>query len=174
MARNTLDDLDMQGFTCLHHAVHDRDIDELTYLLGKGANPNIPSRQPHILMTPVMDVPFPPGSTPVQLAALLGHGEMILPLLLAGADPNLKDRDGFAAVDRAISGYLYYAHQAEKKEKSLWRRFNGAAAFRKDSEAFASIIEALLSHGARPALLILPPEFQRPGGDGVKHAHPRP
>lgn len=67
-------------------------------LLDAGADPN--ARMPKGRRVGEFDE-FPPGGTPLMLAAKKGRSKAMEALLAAGADPNLKDSKGRTAADYA-------------------------------------------------------------------------
>ena len=167
MHKSELDEIDMDGFTPLHHAVHDRNLPRLKRYLAAGANPNIQSKKPSFFMTPVLEMPFHGGSSALHLAATLGHHEMIEPLLNAGADPQLCDEKGFGPLDSAINSYNYYAQKISlrkdgrlsSKFKSFLTEITSTKDLEKERDHFTTTIRTFLKHGIKPKLLLLPAEF---------------
>jgi AAA+ superfamily predicted ATPase len=80
------------------------------------------------------------GRTPLMQAALLGHTQVVRRLLVAGADPTRRDRDGRAAADLAALN----AHAA----LANWLRSLPAA-----SAGFTSMEEDFLSATLGPAVM---------------------
>jgi ankyrin repeat protein len=110
------------GHTALHIAVRAHAYTWLSYLLGKGANPNIADKNG---VTPLMlasqsgftdavvalarsgakvDEPNDTGETPLILAVLAKQTPMVRVLLAAGADPDRADNAGRSARDYAKAG----------------------------------------------------------------------
>ena len=106
-----------KGHTALHVAVRNREFTWLSYLLGKGANPNIADKSG---VTPLMlasqmgmvdavnalaqsgariDTPSATGETPLIAAVHRRDLAMLRVLLLAGADPDRTDNSGRSARD---------------------------------------------------------------------------
>ena len=107
------------GHTALHIAVKNHAYTWLSFLLGKGADPNIADKKG---VTPLMlasqagftdavialaqsgakvDQPNDTGETPLILAVLAKKSPMVRVLLLAGADPDHADNSGRTARDYA-------------------------------------------------------------------------
>jgi len=107
------------GRTALHIAANNREYSWLSYLLGKGANPNISDKQG---VTPLMlasqkgfveavsalaqsgarvDEANDTGETPLIAAVHRRDLAMLRVLLLAGADPDRADNSGRSARDYA-------------------------------------------------------------------------
>ncbi|MPC35332.1 Ankyrin repeat and LEM domain-containing protein 1 [Portunus trituberculatus] len=82
------------GTTALHLAAAlPKETDSLataTFLLSRGANPNVPNSQ---------------GKTSMHIAAFMGHTDLLHLLLLNGGDPLLGDRRGYSPVDWAFHGH---------------------------------------------------------------------
>jgi ankyrin repeat protein len=77
------------GWPPLLHAVHKNQLDAAAALLDGGANVNATT---------------PSGMTPLMMAAGYGNDAMVRLLLARGANCGLRDADGEAAVDYALSG----------------------------------------------------------------------
>ena len=77
------------GWTPLLHAVHTQRLDSAAALLDAGAKVNRAGRG---------------GLTPLMMAAGYGDREMVALLLRRGANPRLRDGDGDAAIDYALTG----------------------------------------------------------------------
>lgn len=107
------------GRTALHIAAENREYSWLSYLLGKGANPNIADKNG---VTPLMlasqmgfveavnalaqsgaevDTPNNTGETPLISAVHRRDIAMLRVLLLSGADPDRADNSGRSARDYA-------------------------------------------------------------------------
>ena len=107
------------GHTALHIAVRNHAYTWLSFLLGKGADPNIADKKG---VTPLMlasqsgftdavialaqsgarvDEPNDTGETPLILAVLAKKAPMVRVLLAAGADPDHADNSGRTARDYA-------------------------------------------------------------------------
>lgn len=107
------------GRTALHIAAENREYAWLSYLLGKGANPNIADKRgvtPLMLASQIgfveavnalaqsgakVDTPNVTGETPLISAVHRRDLAMLRVLLLSGADPNRADNSGRSARDYA-------------------------------------------------------------------------
>jgi ankyrin repeat protein len=107
------------GRTALHIAAENREYAWLSYLLGKGANPNIADKQgvtPLMLASQIgfvdavnalaqsgakVDTPNNTGETPLISAVHRRDNAMLRVLLLSGADPDRADNSGRTARDYA-------------------------------------------------------------------------
>jgi uncharacterized protein len=77
------------GFTALHLAAFFGQEDAVRLLVEQGADVNVVSRNPDIVVTPL------------HSAAARAHPGIVKLLLEAGADPNARQPDGFTALDAA-------------------------------------------------------------------------
>jgi ankyrin repeat protein len=108
------------GETALHLVVRDRDYNWASFLLGKGARPDIQDRQGNTPLTLAaqlgwvdgarlliarragVDFPNSNGETPLILAVHRRDLQMVRTLLALGADPKRADRiAGLSAIDYA-------------------------------------------------------------------------
>lgn len=78
---------DQDGNGALHIVTRDRNTTWLTFLLSKGANPDIPDED---------------GDTPLILAAQSGYSEGVARLLMAGAKVNKENRHGVTPLIAAV------------------------------------------------------------------------
>lgn len=84
------------GYTPLHFASRNNQLDIVHVLLHHGADPN---RQTNA-----------GRATPLHRAAYCGHMDVVKALLKAGANPCIKDADGLTAADKALrQGYMEIA-----------------------------------------------------------------
>jgi ankyrin repeat protein len=74
------------GATPLHMAVLADQREVARFLIGQGANINVPAQDEY-------------GGTPLHWAAVLGRVEMARQLLDAGADVNADDNNGYTPLD---------------------------------------------------------------------------
>jgi ankyrin repeat protein len=79
------------GWSPLLHAVHTNQLGTTAALLDCGAS---------------IDRAAPNGTTPLMMAAGYGDDAMVRLLLARGADAKLRDQDGSAAVDYALTGVI--------------------------------------------------------------------
>ncbi len=108
------------GDTALHLVVERRDVTWITFLLQKGANPNIANNKgvtPLVLATQLsflegvqalvdggakVDIPNSTGETPLIYAVLARDVPLMRILLKAGANPDRSDSSGRSARDYAL------------------------------------------------------------------------
>jgi uncharacterized protein len=105
------------GFTALMFAAQQGDADSARILLAAKANPN--------------DVIPKSGATPLIIASSIGHPEVVNLLLDNGADPNVKDANGFTSLHHTVRDSDYGLDAAAKATSVV-------------------IVKALLAHGANP------------------------
>src|SRR5437870_2758650 len=79
----------VNGWPPLEHAIHKAQMGTMVALIDAGADPN-PAN--------------PRGMPPLMRAAGYGYTDMVNVLLMRGADPRQRDRDGATALDFAITG----------------------------------------------------------------------
>lgn len=105
---------DFCGFTCLHEAALNGDIEIVRYLISKGADVNKQALPDGDLETPLID------------AADNGHYEIVKLLLESGADPLIYNNDGYTALTKIFNihkddeGYddiIKILEEAHSKEK---------------------------------------------------------
>jgi uncharacterized protein len=77
------------GWTPLFHAIHKNQPGSVAALLDAGAK---------------VDRPTASGMTPLMMAAGYGYADVVKVLLAHRADPRVRDADGGAAVDYALTG----------------------------------------------------------------------
>ncbi|HEY2828887.1 MAG TPA: ankyrin repeat domain-containing protein [Thermoanaerobaculia bacterium] len=75
-------------WTPLLHAIHKNQLGSVEALLDGHANPNLAVN----------------GMTPLMMSAGYGYTPIVRLLLARGADPRIRDLDGWTAVDYAVSG----------------------------------------------------------------------
>jgi ankyrin repeat protein len=154
-----------KGFTALHFAAREGDIDSVRQLLASGVGINIKSIAD--APTPgVAAVPRGPGyqatlsegSTPLLVATMRGHVPLALFLLEQGADPNVLDA-GFTPLHWAsgtweggISNQVY--------------GFSDPMSGIPNRQQKIALVKSLLAHGANPNARMTrrPPGFSGVGG----------
>jgi ankyrin repeat protein len=107
------------GFTALMFAAQQGDVASARLLLDAKANAN--------------EVIPKSGATPLIVASAVGHPEVVELLLASGADPNVKDANGFTSLHHAVRDSDYGLDPAAKAVSLL-------------------TVKALLAHGADPNL----------------------
>jgi uncharacterized protein len=105
------------GFTALMFAAQQGDVDSARILLAAKANPN--------------EVMPKSGATPLIIASAISQPEVVSLLLDNGADPNVKDANGFTSLHHAVRDTDYGADPATKAIQ-------------------VKVVKALLAHGADP------------------------
>ena len=126
------------GWTDLHDAAYDGDVERVRKLLKKGKNPNVKDKS---------------GYTPLHYVAYEGHVEVVKFLLEHGADPNAQDKDGKTPLYWAASGghvevvKLLLEHGADPnaKDEYGWTPLHEAA-----SKGRVDVVKLLLEYGADP------------------------
>ena len=154
-----------KGFTALHFAAREGDIDSVRQLLASGVNVNIRSvpdpGTPGVPAGPrgaAQQATISEGSTPLLAATVRGHVPLALFLLEHGADPNVLDA-GFTPLHWAsgtweggISNQVY--------------GFTDPMGGIPNRQQKLALVKSLLAHGANPNVRMTrrPPGFQGLGG----------
>ena len=120
------------GEAALHITVRRGDVPYTTFLLQKGADPNVRDGK---------------GTTPLMLAADTGQDDVVEVLLLARANPNLANAAGETPLIRAT----------QRRDLALARELlaNGADADQRDIIAGLSARDYAMRDGRSPALVKL-------------------
>lgn len=118
------------GFTALHFAAQQGDVDSARYLLEAGADINSP---------------HPEHGSPLVIAIASGHEDLAMFLLKQGADPNISDAWGVAPLHYAVHrGVLILNNfMPSETDRFGWTRRN-----------MPGLVQALLDHGADPGARI--------------------
>ena len=161
------------GWTDLHSAAFDGNVEEVKELLKKGANPNVREKDGdtplHVAArkgsVDVVELLLKHGAdpnildkygwTPLHNAAREGHVEVVKLLLEHGADPNIQDEYGDTPLhDAVFKGHvnvveLLLKHGADPniQNKYGWTPLHAAA-----SEGRVEVVKLLLEHGANPTV----------------------
>jgi ankyrin repeat protein len=150
-----------KGFTALHFAAREGDIDSLRQLLASGVNVNIrslPAEKSQTGRGPGYQATISEGSTPLLVATVRGHVPVALFLLEQGADPNVLDA-GFTPLHWAsgtweggISNQVY--------------GFSDPMSGIPNRQQKIALVTSLLAHGANPNARMTrrPPGFSGVGG----------
>jgi ankyrin repeat protein len=150
-----------KGFTALHFAAREGDIDSVRQLLASGVNINarsLPDEKAPTGRGPGYQATLSEGSTPLLVATVRGHVPLALFLLDQGADPNVLDA-GFTPLHWAsgtweggISNQVY--------------GFTDPMAGIPNRQQKISLVKSLLAHGANPNARMTrrPPGFSGLGG----------
>jgi len=119
------------GFTALHFAAQQGDVDSARVLLEAGAD---------------VDSPHPEHGSPLNIAIASGHEALAMFLLERGADPNIKDAWGIAPLHYSLhEGVLILNNYKPKKNDHRigWSREN-----------MPGLVQMLLDYGADPNVRI--------------------
>jgi uncharacterized protein len=136
-----------KGFTALHFAAREGDLEVTRLLLGAGVNVNIRS-QPEPSATergsrgPAYQATLSAGSTPLLVATVRGHVPLALFLLDHGADPNVGDA-GFTSLHWAAGTW-------ESGPANPVYGFTDPMSGIPARPAKLQLVKALLAHGANP------------------------
>jgi ankyrin repeat protein len=113
------------GFTALHYAVRDGFAGIALALLDGGVNVNVPTAGDR--------------STPMVVAAVNGHYDLVLTLLARGSDPNLANDDGVTPLFATLNN-----------EWALRTWYPQPTAGAQQKASYLEVLEALLKAGADP------------------------
>jgi ankyrin repeat protein len=137
-----------KGFTALHFAAREGELESTRLLLAAGVDVNIQS-QPESRRAgaprgggPSYEATVSAGSTPLLVATVRGHVPLALFLLEQGADPNVDDA-GFTALHWAAGTW-------ESGAANPVFGFTDPMSGIPDRQAKLRLVKALLAHGADP------------------------
>ena len=166
-----------KGFTALHFAAREGDLESTRLLLASGVNVNIRSEpEPsdgkeasgvrpasgrsagNGARGPAYQATLSAGSTPLLVATVRGHVPLALFLLDQGADPNVGDA-GFAPLHWAVGAW-------EGGVSNPVYGFTDPMSGIHNRQAKLQLVKALLAHGANPngRMTRRPPGFSGLGG----------
>jgi ankyrin repeat protein len=150
-----------KGFTALHFAAREGDIDSVRQLLASGVNVNIksvPEEKPPAGRGPAYQATVSDGSTPLLVATMRGHVPLALVLLEQGADPNVSDA-GFTPLHWASGTW-------EGGISNPVYGFSEAMSGIPNRQQKLALVNALLARGANPNARMTrrPPGFSGVGG----------
>jgi ankyrin repeat protein len=133
-----------KGFTALHFAAREGDLEVTRLLLGAGVNVNIRSQgEPSETGRGRRDgLTLSAGSTPLLVATVRGHVPLALFLLEHGADPNVGDA-GFTSLHWAAGTW-------ESGPSNPVYGFTDPMSGIPARQAKLQLVRALLAHGANP------------------------
>lgn len=146
-----------KGFTALHFAAREGDLESARLLLAAGVNVNIrsqpdpPEKRPS-RGGPSYEATVSAGSTPLLVATVRAQVPLALFLLEQGADPNVDDA-GFTPLHWAVGTW-------ESGEANPVFGFTDAMSGIPERQAKLQLVKALLAHGANPNVRMT----QRPPG----------
>jgi ankyrin repeat protein len=152
-----------KGFTALHFAAREGDLESARLLLAAGVNVNIRS-QPDPSEKgggPSYSATVSAGSTPLLVATVRGHVPLALFLLEHGADPNIVDA-GFTPLHWAATTW-------EGGVANPVFGFNDPMSGIPDRAAKLQLVKSLLAHGANPNVRVTrrPPGFAGGYSDAI-------
>jgi len=152
-----------KGFTALHFAAREGDLESTRILLAAGVNVNTRS-QPDPSEKgggPSYNATISAGSTPLLVATVRGHVPLALFLLEHGADPNIGDA-GFTPLHWAATTW-------ESGVANPVFGFNDPMSGIPDRSAKLQLVKSLLAHGANPNVRVTrrPPGFAGGYSDSV-------
>ncbi len=132
------------GFTALHFAAREGDLESARLLLAAGVDVNIKSKPDPTLKGrgPAFDAMRSAGSTPLLAATVRGQVKLALFLLEHGADPNVEDA-GFTPLHWAASTW-------EGDLSNPMFGFTEPMSGIPDRHAKLELVKALLARGANP------------------------
>lgn len=154
-----------KGFTALHFAAREGDIESVRHLLSSGVNVNVTSLPepgkpgvPVLPRGPAYQATISEGSTPLLVATMRGHVPLALFLLEQGADPNLLDA-GFTPLHWASGTW-------EGGISNAVYGFPEPMSGIPNRQQKVALVKALLARGANPNARMTrrPPGFQGLGG----------
>ena len=141
-----------QGFTALHFAAREGDLETARLLLAAGSDVNVRSVPDPTLKGrgPTYTATISAGSTPLLVSTVRGHVPLALFLLEHGADPNVEDA-GFTALHWAASTW-------ENDLANPVFGFNDPMGGIPERQAKLQLVKSLLARGANPnARMTKPP-----------------
>jgi ankyrin repeat protein len=154
-----------KGFTALHFAAREGDIDSVRHLLASGVSVNLRSLpDPAIASLPAAprgpgyQATLSDGSTPLLVATVRGHVPLALFLLEQGADPNVLDA-GFTPLHWAAGTW-------EGGISNQVYGFTDPMSGIPNRQQKIALVKSLLARGANPNARMTrrPPGFQGVGG----------
>jgi uncharacterized protein len=150
-----------KGFTALHFAAREGDIDSVRQLLASGVNINtrsLPDEKSPTGRGPGYQATLSEGSTPLLVATVRGHVPVALFLLDQGADPNVLDA-GFTPLHWASGTW-------EGGISNSVYGFSDPMGGIPNRQQKIALVTSLLAHGANPngRMTRRPPGFSGLGG----------
>jgi ankyrin repeat protein len=147
-----------QGFTSLHFAAREGELEIARLLLAAGVDVNIRSQPDPTVKGrgPTYTATISAGSTPLLVATVRGQVQLALFLLEQGADPNVEDA-GFTALHWAASTW-------ENDLANPVFGFTDPMSGIPERQGKLQLVKSLLARGANPNARLTKPPPGFPGG----------
>lgn len=152
--------INLRGTSDLFIAVEHNNLNDIRRLLREGADINGRSKTPGTFAGMVFDVPYAAGSTPLHAAALGASPAAARLLLQNKADVNVRNNDGYTALDYALMSHAWLDVAHQRKKQSMLSTDRSVATAAENLAAGRKTVMTLLEYGAKTGLLDLPAQFR--------------